>query len=74
MAWLVGIARTQISERAKNVADPWFGEEAIGETDLEEDLLQRLTLQDAVRALDQRSRELVALRYGMGLAPGRSPS
>ena len=70
MAWLVGIARTQISHRAAREANMQpLGEDALDGTDFEADLLERLSLREAVRALDARSRELVALRYGIGLPP-----
>lgn len=70
MAWLVGIARTQISDRGEREANTQpLGEDALDGTDFEADLLERLSLREAVRALDARSRELVALRYGIGLPP-----
>ncbi len=67
IAWIVGIARTQIAEqRARpshaelELAGPADG------NDLEARSLERLSLHEAVRGLDDRSRELIALRYGIG--------
>jgi RNA polymerase sigma factor (sigma-70 family) len=64
-AWLIGIAWTQIAERARR-APPTPGElidEASGD-DFTDAVVGRLTLADAVAALPERDRELVALRYG----------
>lgn len=69
IAWMVGIARTQIAEQA---ARPSYAElqpdHGVDGTDLETSSLERLALHDALRALDGRSRELIALRYGIGLS------
>ena len=40
--------------------------------DLAEDAVRRLSLLDAVSQLDERDRELIALRYGADLTGGRS--
>ena len=70
IAWLIGIARTQIAEeraRRPNHHELDAAETADG-FDVEESSLARLTLHDAVRSLDDRSQELIALRYGIGLS------
>jgi RNA polymerase sigma-70 factor (ECF subfamily) len=68
LAWLIGIARRRISSGA-----PVFGGPALERSepaasgDLEEDTIRRLTLSAAVSELDERDRELIALRYGADL-------
>lgn len=70
IAWLIGIARTQIADGRALPVLGWFDvAETADSADLEASLLERLSLHDAVRALDDRSRELIALRYGIGLSP-----
>jgi RNA polymerase sigma factor (sigma-70 family) len=70
LAWLIGIARrcigdammkprNEFRERPADVTSP---------EDLEADTLQRLTVAAAVKGLDERSRDLVALRYGADLS------
>ena len=68
IAWLIGIARRAIS-------DAKVGERAVAATrpeaspeDLEAEAVERLTVAAAVEALDDRSRDLVALRYGADLS------
>lgn len=68
--WLIGIARTQIAQlhvQHTSSGDIEAAEVADG-SDVEGTSLERLTLQEAVRSLDDRSRELIALRYGIGLS------
>lgn len=67
-AWLIGIARTQVADHARR-APAGAGElidEASGD-DFADASAQRLTLHDAVAALPERDRELIALRYGADL-------
>jgi RNA polymerase sigma-70 factor, ECF subfamily len=68
--WLIGIARTQIAQlhaQHDSTIDVEATELADG-SDIEGASLERLTLQEAVGSLDDRSRELIALRYGIGLS------
>lgn len=70
IAWLIGIARTQIADGRALPVRGWFDlVETASEVDLEASSLERLSLHDAMRSLDDRSRELIALRYGIGLSP-----
>ena len=71
IAWLIGIARTQIAEERgrRPVHAELDPAETADTVDIEASSLERLSLHDAVRALDDRSRELIALRYGIGLSP-----
>jgi RNA polymerase sigma factor (sigma-70 family) len=68
LAWLIGIARRRIS-----TGEPGIGAYAVerpepaASGDLEEDTIRRLTLSAAVAELDDRDRELIALRYGADL-------
>ncbi|HEY1366693.1 MAG TPA: sigma-70 family RNA polymerase sigma factor [Gaiellaceae bacterium] len=67
-AWLIGIARRCLADRAGRshelVSEP--PEEASNE-ELEVAAVRRLEVQRAVGSLDERSRELIALRYGADL-------
>jgi RNA polymerase sigma factor (sigma-70 family) len=72
ISWLIGIARTQLAGHHTHGAvhaELDEAELANGE-DLEASLLESLAVRDAVRSLDDRSRELIALRYGVGLSSG----
>jgi RNA polymerase sigma factor (sigma-70 family) len=69
LPWLLGIARRCIDDaliRRPPVADVEAGDQASGE-DLEEEALGRLAVSGAVGRLDERSRDLIALRYGADL-------
>lgn len=69
IAWLIGIARTQIAEeRARPMHQHLDATEIAHSVSTEASSLARLTLHEAVRSLDERSRELIALRYGLGLS------
>ena len=67
LAWLIGIARRCIDSafagRRPEVDEP---EEGTSE-DVETEVLERLTVSAAVARLDDRGRELLALRYGADL-------
>jgi RNA polymerase sigma-70 factor (ECF subfamily) len=67
-AWLIGIARRCIADRGVVPIDfrPTL-DEALSTDDLETKAVERLTLARAVGGLDDRSRELLALRYGADL-------
>ncbi len=68
IAWLLGIARRVLAERATDdrltIADV---PEAAAPGALEDDSVNRMTMQSAVATLGERDRELVALRYGADL-------
>jgi RNA polymerase sigma factor (sigma-70 family) len=66
--WLIGIARRCIDGRRPL---PVLGEpstERIAPGDLEATAVERLTLAAAISVLDDRSRDLLALRYGADLS------
>jgi RNA polymerase sigma-70 factor (ECF subfamily) len=68
VAWLLGIARRCIDDvvtARSPLSDGEHDPAAPGE--LEPDAVRRLTVRAAVLELDERSRELVALRYGADL-------
>jgi RNA polymerase sigma-70 factor, ECF subfamily len=69
ISWLIGIARRCVDESFSQVrpttSDP-PDREAAG--DLAADAVERLTMQAAVSRLDERDRELIALRYGADLS------
>lgn len=69
ISWLIGIARRCVDEafsQARPTASDPPDREAAG--DLEADAVERLTMQAAVGRLDERDRELIALRYGADLS------
>jgi RNA polymerase sigma factor (sigma-70 family) len=69
LAWLIGIARRCIDEAMmKPRTEPGGPADVTSPEDLEADALQRLTVAAAVDGLDERSRDLVALRYGADLS------
>jgi RNA polymerase sigma factor (sigma-70 family) len=69
LGWLIGIARRCIDD-AMARPRPEAGERAdvTSTEDLEGEALQRLTVAAAVEGLDERSRDLIALRYGADLS------
>ncbi len=68
LGWLIGIARRQIAGAGLSRAESGGeGRENTAPGDLEQDAIRRLTLRTAVAGLDERDRELIALRYGADL-------
>jgi RNA polymerase sigma factor (sigma-70 family) len=68
VSWLIGIARRCIEgERLRPQTLP-ATEDAPDPLDVEAETVQRLTLEQAVAHLDERDRELLALRYGSDLS------
>jgi len=69
LAWLIGIARRCIDGRRYTPAQEEFADfEQVAPQDLEANALERLTLARVLAVLDDRSRELLALRYGADLS------
>lgn len=66
VAWLIGIARRCLADAGRRTVDVDAVELPPG-GDLEADTVHRLTVRAAVNGLDERDRELVALRYGADL-------
>ncbi len=68
IAWLLGIARRCINDAGARRAVPVAAaSDSAAPGDLEQEVARRLTLAAAVATLDERDRELVALRYGADL-------
>jgi len=68
LPWLIGIARRCVDGYRPLSAQQAFVEvEDVGSGDLEASAVERVTVAAAVSALDTRSRDLVALRYGADL-------
>ena len=68
-SWLLGIARTCVDDALRqrvSRADPL--DDTIAEAEVESDALERLAVGGAVARLDERDRELIALRYGADLS------
>lgn len=64
-AWLVGIARHCVDDALRKrppEAAPWADEESA--SGIEDGVIRRLDLTAALARLDDRSREIIALRYG----------
>ena len=67
-AWVIGIARRQIESAHRGTSVPAETVDRAAAGDLEADTVRRLTLAAAVSSLEERDRELVALRYGADLS------
>jgi RNA polymerase sigma-70 factor, ECF subfamily len=67
IAWLIGIARRCVEGRP--MAPEYAAEnlDTADHRDLEDDALRRIALSGAVGQLEERDRELIALRYGADL-------
>jgi RNA polymerase sigma factor (sigma-70 family) len=69
LAWLIGIARRSIGDAMTRPRSELGGPPDVRSSeDLEGDALQRLTVAAAVEGLDERSRDLVSLRFGADLS------
>jgi RNA polymerase sigma-70 factor, ECF subfamily len=68
IAWLIGIARRHVNEGLARsqpiVSDPL---DVAAPDDVEETIVRRVELAGAVARLEERERELIALRYGADL-------
>src|SRR6266540_5306348 len=67
VAWLIGIARRCIEGRPTNLEISSEHYETADRGDLEDDALRRIVLSGAVGRLEERDRDLIALRYGADL-------
>jgi RNA polymerase sigma factor (sigma-70 family) len=69
LAWLIGIARRCIDDTlARPRTEPGEQADMPSPEDLEGEALERLTVSAAVERLDERARDLIALRYGADLS------
>jgi RNA polymerase sigma-70 factor, ECF subfamily len=67
VAWLLGIAKRCIDGRGPRIELASESAEEATSGDLEAETIRRLTVASAVSTLDERDRELIALRYGADL-------
>ena len=67
VAWLLGIAKRCIDGGWSNTEYATGDIDSVAPTDLEDETVRRLTISRAVASLDERDRELIALRYGADL-------
>jgi RNA polymerase sigma-70 factor, ECF subfamily len=67
VAWLIGIARRCIEGRPATLEVSSEYIEAADHRDLEDEALGRIALSGAVSRLEERDRDLIALRYGADL-------
>lgn len=68
VAWLLGIAQRCLADRGRGSVPSIADEKFADPLDVEEDVVRRLTLEEAVAALGERDRELIGLRYGADLS------
>jgi RNA polymerase sigma factor (sigma-70 family) len=68
VAWLIGIARRCIEGRPPVIEFSADDERSVDPRDLEEEAVRRIDLSSAVSRLEERDRELLALRYGADLS------
>jgi RNA polymerase sigma factor (sigma-70 family) len=70
LAWLLGIARRSIEDARLRGAEPTVAEaiEQASPHDVEDTAVQRLSLAASINQLDERDRDLLALRYGADLS------
>jgi RNA polymerase sigma-70 factor (ECF subfamily) len=66
--WLLGIARGCVDDHFAARMQTVESREGGAAQDVEEEIVHRLSLADAVSRLDERDRELIALRYGADLS------
>ena len=67
VAWLIGIARRCVEGRPPALEHAAEHVDAPDHRDLEDDALRRIVVSSAVGQLEERDRELIALRYGADL-------
>jgi RNA polymerase sigma factor (sigma-70 family) len=69
VGWLLGIARNCVYDAMLRPRTITLERDEVGDTGLEERVVSRLSLRQAVATLADRDRELLALRYGADLKP-----
>ena len=74
VGWLIGIARRCIADAVKGRLELAEPRETAAPDDVEADSIRRLDLAQTMAGLDERDRELLALRYGADLTARRSAS
>jgi RNA polymerase sigma-70 factor, ECF subfamily len=67
VAWLLGIAKRCVDGRGPRMELASENADEASSVDLEDEAVRRLTVARAVETLDERDRELIALRYGADL-------
>ena len=67
VAWLLGIAKRCIDGSWAKAEYATEDVDSVDASDVEEETVRRLTIARALAALDERDRELIALRYGADL-------
>ena len=67
-SWLIGIARRCIADAVTRPVEAREEQETAESSDLAEDTVRRLSIRSGLAELDERSAELIALRYGADLS------
>jgi RNA polymerase sigma factor (sigma-70 family) len=71
ISWVIGIARTCVNDHLRERRRTTeLDDQVAAHGNLETDVLRRLTVARALGTLDERERDLVALRYGADLSAG----
>ena len=69
LGWVIGIARTCVNDHLRErMSSAQLDETLAAPLNLEADVVQRLDVAAAVATLDERDRDLIALRYGADLS------
>lgn len=71
VAWVLGIARRALADAMAARPAPEPDPPETASAGMEEHVIRRLTLSAAIATLDERDRELIALRYGADLTARR---
>jgi RNA polymerase sigma-70 factor, ECF subfamily len=71
VAWLIGIARRALADAMAARPVPTPDPPETDTSEMEDDVIRRLTLTAAIATLDERDQELLALRYGADLTARR---
>jgi RNA polymerase sigma-70 factor (ECF subfamily) len=69
IAWLLGIARNCVYDAMLQDRPKLTQPDPVAEADVEDQIVSRVTLEQALAALSAQDRELIALRYGSDLSP-----
>jgi len=69
IAWMLGIARNCVYDAMLQDRPKLTQPDPVAKADVEEEIVSRVTLEEALATLSAQDRELIALRYGSDLSP-----
>ena len=67
--WMLGIARNCVYDAMLQDRPKLTQPDPVAKADVEEEIVSRVTLEEALATLSAQDRELIALRYGSDLSP-----